>query len=122
MLAGCTKLPSFNFPGMTPAARCGTHREEGMVNVRHRVCQAEGCGTEAKYNLPGEPHGAFCGQHKLKDMERVNTRRCSADGCDKRASFNHSGRPCCRLSPQCEGLSPGLARGAGCLRLSGILC
>ena len=89
--AGCTKLPSFNFPGMTPAARCGTHREEGMVNVRHRVCQHEGCGTEAKYNLPGEPHGAFCGQHKLKDMERVNTRRCSADGCDKRASFNHSG-------------------------------
>ena len=34
--AGCTKLPSFNFPGVTPAARCGTHREDGMVNVRHR--------------------------------------------------------------------------------------
>ena len=40
--AGCTKLPSFNFPGQTPASRCGTHREEGMVNVRHRVCQHEG--------------------------------------------------------------------------------
>ena len=89
--AGCTKLPSFNFPGQTPASRCGTHREEGMVNVRHRVCQHEGCGTEAKYNLPGEAHGAFCGQHKLKDMERVNTRRCNAEACDKRASFNHPG-------------------------------
>ena len=76
---------------MTPAARCGSHREEGMVNVRHRVCQHEGCGTEAKYNLPGEQHGAYCGQHKLKDMERVNTRRCCFDGCDKRASFNQPG-------------------------------
>lgn len=62
-----------------------------MVNVRHRVCQHEGCGTEAKYNLPGEQHGAYCGQHKLKDMERVNTRRCCFDGCDKRASFNQPG-------------------------------
>ena len=106
MPAGCTKLPSFNFPGMTPAARCGTHREEGMVNVRHRVCQHEGCGTEAKYNLPGEPHGAYCGQHKLKDMERVNTRRCSADGCDKRASFNHSGTapPTLPVATNCSAL------------------
>lgn len=51
---GCNKLPSFNVPGKTPAERCGSHREEGMVNVRHRVCQYEGCGTEAKYNHPGE--------------------------------------------------------------------
>ncbi len=42
MRAGCTKLPSFNFPGQTPASRCGAHREDGMVNVRHRVCQHEG--------------------------------------------------------------------------------
>jgi hypothetical protein len=90
---GCNKLPSFNYPGVTPAARCGSHREDGMVNVRHRVCQHEGCGTEAKYNLPGEQHGAYCGQHKLKDMERVNTRRCCFDGCDKRASFNSPGEP-----------------------------
>ena len=42
MRAGCSKLPSFNFPGQTPASRCGAHREDGMVNVRHRVCQHDG--------------------------------------------------------------------------------
>ena len=25
-----------------------------MVNVRHRVCQHEGCGTEGTYNRPGQ--------------------------------------------------------------------
>ena len=43
MGAGCAKLPSFNFPGVTPAARCGTHREDGMVNVRHRCALGTAC-------------------------------------------------------------------------------
>jgi hypothetical protein len=89
--AGCTKLPSFNYPGCTPAVFCGRHKDQSMVNVRHKVCQQHGCGTEAKYNHPGATNGAYCGTHKDPGMVRVNSRKCEADGCDRRASFNYNG-------------------------------
>lgn len=33
---GCLKAPSFNFPGVTPGAFCGSHKREGMVDVKHK--------------------------------------------------------------------------------------
>jgi len=33
---GCMKAPSFNFPGVTPGAFCGTHKRDGMVDVKHK--------------------------------------------------------------------------------------
>ncbi len=37
-----------------------------MVNVRHRVCQFEKCGTEAKYNYPGEQQVILQSQHDIE--------------------------------------------------------
>lgn len=33
---GCMKAPSFNFPGVTPGTFCGSHKREGMVDVKHK--------------------------------------------------------------------------------------
>ena len=34
-VAGCDKQPTFNFPNVRPAIKCGAHKEEGMVDVNH---------------------------------------------------------------------------------------
>ena len=32
----CTKCPSFNYPGKTPGMYCGLHKQQGMVDVKHK--------------------------------------------------------------------------------------
>jgi len=49
------KRPTFNFPIVRPAIKCGAHKKEGMVDVHHAKCDVAGCDTRSYLNFPIEP-------------------------------------------------------------------
>ena len=44
---GCRTAARYNLPGETVGAFCNEHRAEGMRNVMHKPCAAEGCFMQA---------------------------------------------------------------------------
>ena len=52
---GCQKRPTFNFPGVKPAKFCGSHKEEGMVNVVSPLCAAGACALFCFWCTPRLP-------------------------------------------------------------------
>ena len=65
----------FIFPGAKPGVRCGHHKEDGMVNVKNKVCEYDGCTTLPSFNFPGATSGVRFGHHKEDGM--VNPRRAA---------------------------------------------
>ncbi len=56
------KAPSFNFPGVTPGAFCGTHKRDGMIDVKHkRAAEPAAALLGARGGrLPGAPASRHC--------------------------------------------------------------
>lgn len=47
-----------------PAAYCVNHREEGMVNNRHKPCIFFGCRSHATFKEPGGSIPVYCAAHR----------------------------------------------------------
>ena len=77
----CDKRPSFALPGEL-ARFCGTHREVGMVDVKHKTCEL--CDAQPSFALPGE-RARFCGTHRDVGMVDVVSKKCEL--CDARRTF-----------------------------------
>jgi len=60
----------FNFPGQTQGLFCAQHAQDGMRNVMHKPCAAEGCPLQAVFNKEGESRGIYCSRHKEEGMAR----------------------------------------------------
>jgi hypothetical protein len=85
---GCKLQPVFNFEGETKGKFCSTHKEEGMVDVKHDKCQHEGCKSRPHFNFEEESRGKFCGTHKVDGMVDVKNKRCEHEGCKLQPNFN----------------------------------
>ena len=71
-VAGCDKQPTFNFPNVRPAIKCGAHKEEGMVDVTNANCDVAGCDKRPTFNFPNVRPAIKCGAHKEEGMVGVN--------------------------------------------------
>ena len=87
----CNKTAIFNILGTSPKF-CANHKEEHMINLKHKHCEFTGCNTLANYNLDGEKKGKFCSIHKLDHMVNISSKRCIEKDCNLIASFNFEGK------------------------------
>ena len=79
---GCIVCPVFNFKG-GKGRFCKSHKIAGMIDVKSRYCEYDGCESiQPVYNFQGE-RGRFCKMHKAYGMVNVKSKRCEYDGCDK---------------------------------------
>ena len=68
------------------------HKEENMVDVKHKTCIHEGCKTRPIYNKEGEKKALYCSEHKLEGMVNVIDKiMCIHPGCKTRPTFNKEG-------------------------------
>ena len=73
---GCTKQPSFNYPGEKTRRFCSQHKKDGMMDVATRKCEHLGCTKRPSFNILGEKTGLFCSQHKENGMVNVQSKKC----------------------------------------------
>ena len=85
----CKCKPIFGLEGKEPT-KCYKHKEEGMVNVINRMCQAQNCNKHAHFNFEGL-RAIYCAEHKKPNMIDTVAWLCQEDGCFVRASFNYEG-------------------------------
>jgi len=83
--------PSYNARGERKGRFCGAHKLPGMVDVKHRTCEQDGCELHPVFNARGERKGRFCGAHKLPGMVNVVNPTCEHDGCEVSPVFNARG-------------------------------
>lgn len=52
----CARQAYYNFAGLGrgKAKFCSTHKLPDMLNVRHRLCESEGCGTTPTFSFAGD--------------------------------------------------------------------
>ena len=89
--AGCTTRPNYNHTGSKHAVFCGKHKEDGMVDVKSKVCEFDGCKTRPTYNHTGSKHALFCVKHKEDGMVDVTSKTCKSDWCSTRFSDKYNG-------------------------------
>ena len=95
------KGPNFNKPGETIGIFCKEHKEEDMIDIKHKRCAREGCTKWPGFNVPGEKAGKFCKKHKLDGMTSVASTKCmqcSAEAQWGRSEF-HRAQWCARHKP-----------------------
>lgn len=86
----CGKQANFSFEGQK-ANRCKDHKDPGMKDKYHDLCQFEGgCDVRASYNYEGNWNkGLYCARHKLANMVDVVSSRCKE--CNRQPCFNFQG-------------------------------
>lgn len=85
----CKVIAGYNYPGETLGKYCATHKLDGMVNLRMRMCQFAGCKKCASF---GTTTPRFCKTHAHEGMRNLLLVMCSYPGCDIAASYNHPGK------------------------------
>eukprot|EP00802_Teleaulax_amphioxeia_P016596 Tamp_16719.p1 GENE.Tamp_16719~~Tamp_16719.p1 ORF type:complete len:248 (-),score=2.97 Tamp_16719:536-1279(-) len=135
----CRRAACFGTPGSSPggAMRCSRHREAGMVDVRHPLCEYhEGCKKRAQYGGETGQRHLFCGEHRQTHHADLSHKQCRASGCSKRALFGNatSGPQTCREhrfselgnlpSQECAPLAVGICFCTiqSCVLRTGLLC
>jgi hypothetical protein len=61
---GCRTVASFGSPVDGVTVSCGTHKQEGHVNLKHKRCEADGCDKRPHFGSPVDRVQRFCGPHK----------------------------------------------------------
>ena len=61
---------------------CKPHKKEGHVDVKHKLCEADGCEKVAHYGSEAEDLVRFCKPHSSDGDVRLAKLRCVAPGCD----------------------------------------
>jgi hypothetical protein len=86
---GCkVKNAIFNFIGNIIGLYCATHKEYGMIDVKSKKCEFEGCTKVPNFNLPDQKTGKYCKIHKEDDMIDIKNKQCEFEGCTKQPAFN----------------------------------
>lgn len=62
---------------------CGSHKKDGMVDVKTKRCQENGCNKLSAFNLPGEKGRKYCVLHKKEGMIDKMHKLCYEIGCEK---------------------------------------
>ena len=56
------KHPYFNVPGVKTGRFCSEHKEEGMVDIKNKMCEHPHCVKRPHFNVPGSKTGRFCSE------------------------------------------------------------
>lgn len=111
----CNKAPSFAPEGTKKPLRCGSHKEEGDVNVKHKPCSSPGCRMRARFG----PHGSTptrCSSHKETGDVNLTVRMCEISGCQVSASCHPEGeKPVRCVSHKMEGDVTSSSRSGSCV-------
>ena len=83
-IENCNVKAFFNYEGVLPGIRCGTHRLEGQINIYNKTCAIETCTKRPIFNVKGEKKALYCKSHKTEDMVDVKNPKCLE--CNKRAT------------------------------------
>ena len=87
----CKIRSSFNFEGEKQSKFCISHKENGMIDVKHKTCEYSGCKTRPIFNYEGEIQCKFCSIHKQDGMIDIKCKTCEHPGCKTRPIFNYEG-------------------------------
>lgn len=68
------------------AMYCGQHAEIGMVNVRDKQCNQEGCSIKSTFGVQPSKAPVYYGQHAKDGKVNVVTRRPAHVGCKKQST------------------------------------
>lgn len=85
----CNKDANFNILGK-PAIKCNEHKTEGMINVRKRICNFEGCTKYPVYSIKGK-QATKCNDHKIEGMVYFKDAIYTTETCNIIASFGIEG-------------------------------
>ena len=96
----CARTPFFDVKGSKIAAYRGQHAENGMIDIRRKLCLHDSCATRPSFNIKGRKTAACYKQHCDRGMVNIHTRRCSHDSCMKQPSFNVEGRKTAAFSTE----------------------
>ena len=67
----CMKAAFFNVIDSELGRFCSSHKEVGMVDVKHKSCEHPGCNKRPYFNVPGSEAGMFCSEHKHEGMVNI---------------------------------------------------
>jgi len=81
---------SFNMEGQK-ALYCVSHKLEGMVNVKDRLCIHADCKVRPTFNSDGETIPLYCSEHKLEGMINVKDKSCIHPDCKVIPNYNIEG-------------------------------
>ena len=84
----CNVIPNFNVKFCKTALYCSTHKKEGMVNVKSKLCVE--CNIQAAFNVEGSKGALYCSTHKKKGMVNIKNKTCFE--CKKQPTFNVVGK------------------------------
>ena len=87
----CETQPSYNKAGEKKGIYCGTHKLDGMVDVKNKKCIYENCETIPYYNKAGEKKAIYCVTHKLDGMVDVKHKTCIYENCETQPAYNKPG-------------------------------
>jgi hypothetical protein len=85
----CFTSAIYAFPDAKGRARCGQHKEKGMIMIAGHTCEIEGCSTAASFGRSlSDFNNIRCSAHKEEGM--VSRYCCKMDGCTSRAYYGYS--------------------------------
>jgi predicted nucleic acid-binding Zn ribbon protein len=71
------------------AIYCVSHKLDGMINVKDKKCENEGCNKQSMYNYEGQTKAIYCSSHKLYNMVDIRSKKCEHEGCNTRPTYNY---------------------------------
>lgn len=50
---GCMRMPNFNFAGEKGGLYCSQHKQDGMIDIKHKRCMFPDCTKRPSFNYTG---------------------------------------------------------------------
>jgi hypothetical protein len=90
----CFKCPNYNYQGEKKRLYCSSHKLEGMIDVKNKICENNDCIKLPVFNYLNAQKPRFCNSHKLTGMVNVKDKTCEIDNCTTIPIFNYANENC----------------------------
>lgn len=88
----CDRSAVYNLPGSHKPDYCSDHKTNGMLNVKTRRCEVEGCTSQPKLRVSGATGPPTrCVKHRTPLTENISRMSCGIEGCAKRRFYGVPG-------------------------------
>ena len=82
----CGIRANYNFENEKYGIRCSKHKEIGMINVKDKTCEHEGCKTRANFGYINQI-AVRCARHKLPLMFKNRKSECQEENCKEISEY-----------------------------------
>jgi hypothetical protein len=86
---GCTVLATYNYLDKGSGRFCASHKLDGMICIRAKVCNSNGCKKTASF---GTTVARFCKDHAEEGMRNLCCKYCENPDCDISACYGVPGQ------------------------------